>query len=92
MKRFLFVAGFLSVFTAGFTQQVSYQEAQTVAQNFLSKQQKSAISCPYIAKNEKDTLLYVFNSTDAFVIIAADKRVLPVLAFSDKGAFDANNW
>ncbi|MDY0015907.1 MAG: C10 family peptidase [Bacteroidales bacterium] len=91
MKRFLFLTGFVSLFTAGFAQQVSYQEAQTVAQNFLSKQQKSAIACSYIAKNEKDTLLYVFNSTDAFVIIAADKRVLPVLAFSDKAAFDANN-
>ncbi|NLJ82184.1 MAG: hypothetical protein GX330_03555, partial [Bacteroidales bacterium] len=70
------------------SQQVSFKEAQTVAQNFFSKQHKSLVNCVYVSKNKNDTLFYIFNATDGFVVIAADKRSVPVLAFSDKGSFD----
>ena len=72
-------------------QQVSYKDAQTAAQNFFSKQHKSLVNCSYISENKNDTLYYIFNSTDAFVVIAADKRCLPVLAFSDKNVFAETN-
>jgi hypothetical protein len=34
--------------------------------------------------------LYVFNYTKGFVVISGDKRLMPILAFSDKKAFDGN--
>lgn len=88
MKRLFILVGIVSVVVNIYAQNVSYKEAQTAAQNFFSKQQKSLANCSYVAKFDSDTLFYVFNSSESFVIIAADKRCVPVLAFSDKSAFD----
>ncbi|MDR1791877.1 MAG: thiol protease/hemagglutinin PrtT [Bacteroidales bacterium] len=42
--------------------------------------------------NEGITYFYVFNATgDGFVIVAGDDRVLPILGYSDKGNFGAEN-
>ncbi len=40
-----------------------------------------------------DTLAYIFNrgKNEGFVIISADSRINPLLAFSEKGHFDNNN-
>ncbi len=88
MKRLFILLGIIAVVGIAHAQQVTYKEAQTAAQNFFSKQQKSLVNCSYIAKYDHDTMFYVFNSSESFVIIAADKRCIPVLAFSDNNIFD----
>ncbi len=35
--------------------------------------------------------LYVFNTSDRYVVVSGDKRMPPVLAFSGEGTFDAQN-
>ena len=73
-------------------QQVSYQEARQAAQSFFAKQQKAVTQCAHIeTSSNHDTLFYVFNTDNAYVLIAADKRCQPVLAFSDKTTFQTNN-
>jgi hypothetical protein len=41
---------------------------------------------------ESRTYFYVFNvSSNGFVIVSGDDNVIPILAYSDEGAFDPNN-
>ncbi len=91
MKRLFILFSILLVIHTINSQQITYNEAQKVAQNFFSKQQKSTKTCSYIAKDKRDTLFYVFNATKGFVIIAADKRSVPILAFSEKNIFETDN-
>jgi len=73
-------------------QQVSYQEARQAAQSFFAKQQKAVTQCAHIeTSSNHDTLFYIFNANNAYVLISADKRCQPVLAFSDKTTFQTNN-
>jgi len=64
-------------------QSVSQAEARLAAQQFLNKQQKHLDRCARVICEGNDTLLYIFNAENGFVMIAGDKRVSPVLAFSD---------
>ncbi len=79
----------ISIMIAGIShaQEVTYYEAQQAAQSFFAKQQKALTQCAYIEVSNNDTLFYVFNANQAFVLIAADKRCVPVLAYSDKSEF-----
>lgn len=73
-------------------QPVAYSEARQVAQSFFAKHQKAITQCAYIEiANHHDTLFYVFNADQAYVLIAADKSSVPVLAFSNNTTFQANN-
>ena len=38
-----------------------------------------------------DTAFYVFNTANGFVMVAADRCAMPVLGYSDEGAFDVNH-
>ncbi len=38
-----------------------------------------------------DTAFYVFNTTNGFVMVAADRCATPILGYSDEGPFDASN-
>jgi hypothetical protein len=60
-------------------QQVSYQEARQAAQSFFAKQQKAVTQCAHIeTSSNHDTLFYVFNTDNAYVLIAA-QTLQPVL-------------
>ena len=73
-------------------QPVAYSEARQVAQSFFAKHQKAITQCAHIEiANHHDTLFYVFNADQAYVLIAADKSSVPVLAFSNNTTFQANN-
>ncbi len=74
-----------------YSQQVSFEEAKKTAQNFFGKSQKSLQSCAEIAVIENDTFYYVFNANNGFVIISAEKKAIPVLAYSDAGIYDPEN-
>lgn len=72
------------------SQNVTYHEAQKVAQTFLSGQNRTLVECAYISEDETDTMLYIFNALDVFVVISGDKRCQPILAYSDKTVFSKN--
>lgn len=91
MKRLFILSSIFLIIGEISSQQITYSKAQKVARNFFSKQQKSATTCSYIAKDKQDTLFYVFNAEKGFVVIAADKRSVPILAFSDKDVFEVEN-
>ena len=44
-----------------------------------------------VASTKSTDLFYVLNCGDAFVVVAADDRVTPVLGYSTEGAFDPQN-
>ena len=71
-------------------QQVSLDEAQKIADVFFGKTHKSLQTCADIAIEGQDTLYYVFNADNGFVIIAGNKKSIPVLAFSDASSYDKN--
>ena len=73
-----------------FAQQVSLNEAQKVANNFFGKTHKSLQACADVAVAGQDTLYYVFNADNGFVVIAGDKKSVPVLTFSNASAYDKN--
>ena len=72
-------------------QQVSFTDAQKAAANFLKCQQKAMPVCAYMEQDQGETLYYVFNADNRFVVIAGDERCVPVLAYSDQTTFDSDD-
>ena len=92
MRTFSFI--FLIVATQVsqvYSQSVSLKEAEQTAQNFFGKIHKSVPICADMSINGSDTLFYVFNADNSFVVISADKKAIPILAYSNEGTYDANN-
>ena len=77
-----FIIGSLSA------QPVSLSEAGRAADRFLQSNQKSGCQLARVVTDGTDTLLYVFNSENSYVVVGGDKRVPPVLAFSDHQLFN----
>lgn len=73
--------------------QVSEDVARVVAENMLLERGRSN----EIEWNETYTIgesqtdLYIFNHADGFIIVSADDRAIPVLAYSFEGSYDAAN-
>lgn len=61
-------------------------------QHKLLRQVKDFNLC-YTSKSENEDYFYVFNKgvDDGFIIVSADKRITPLIGFSNKGAFDPNH-
>jgi hypothetical protein len=92
MRTFLFI--FLVVVVQVlrvYSQPVSLKEAEQTAQNFFGKTHKSVPTCADMSINGLDTLFYVFNGDNAFVVISADKKAIPILAYSTESSYDADN-
>lgn len=76
---------------------VTEQQAQVMAQQFMQRSStlKAAPAAMRLAHAPKaddgKALFYVFNrgTNDGFVIIAGDNNATPILAYSDRGTFDA---
>ena len=89
MNKYLIVLySLVFVLFSGKAQTVSVEEAMNVAQNFLEKNQKSAMYCAKVVQQGSDTLLYIFNTDDAFVVVSATKKTIPVLAYSEEGTYN----
>ena len=73
-----------------FAQNVTQQEAAMVAESFFRTQEKSLVSCADIAMSGAVPLFYIFNADNGYVIVSADRRVPPILAFSDHRPYDAS--
>lgn len=86
-------------------QSVSIQTAKKVANSYLYSINQSTLksATPYQGKNQfsvvnsavsdRDTLYYILNDTinKNFVIVAADNRIWPVLAYSTSSNFNSSN-
>lgn len=81
-KLYAFVIGIIICGMAT-AQNVTPQEAATVAQRFFENQGKTLVRCAKVMDNGEDNLLYFFNAENAFVVVSGDKSAQPVLAYID---------
>ena len=81
----LFIVGYVSA------QSVSVSDATRAAASFLQSNQKSGCQLARVVTEGTDTLFYVFNSENSYVVISGDKRVPPVLAFSDHQLYNTED-
>src|SRR5574344_1744966 len=75
---------------------INYDQAQTVAINFLQKsgqiKEKSKLIYVSFGQKTQDPLMYIFNFDEkGFVIIAGDDAVTPILGYSDESVFTGEN-
>lgn len=102
MKKSIFLVLSLAVFFALQAKTIDVNTARTVAEkyynNFVVK--TTVNSAAVLAYAEKVTVssektatpcFYVFNIGRGFVIVSADDRVTPILAYSAESSFDAQN-
>ena len=82
---FLFIVGYVSA------QSVSVSDAGRAAASFLQSNQKSGCRLAHVITEGDDTLMYVFNAENSYVVISGDKRVPPVLAFSDHQLYNTED-
>ncbi len=80
-------------------EKIPVDQAKQVAKNvfyehFNVKQNKLNFDIVYTNYSESAPLYYVFNRTqdEGFVIVSADDRVLPVLAYSNESNYTNNNF
>jgi len=68
------------------SQMVSLEQAQQVAENFIQSQSgsKSAESLQMRSIGVKQPTMFAFSSDKRWVLVAGDKRVQPLLAYSDE--------
>jgi hypothetical protein len=101
-KRILLVFGLaLIAWTMAHAEQVSVDEAQSIASRFMAQRGMGtvAMSQPLRAPRSKantsqqEAAYYVFNAAKdrGFVIVSGDDRTEQVLGYSDKGNFDPEN-
>jgi hypothetical protein len=92
MKKVVLVVSLMYFSFASFSQHVSVNFAKKTAQKFLQakKVDNSVKKLLFSGKLEQDTTsaFYLFSlKPEGFIIIAADKKVKPVLAYSFKGDY-----
>lgn len=76
----------------GMAQNVSLQEAERAADRFLNSQGKTLVRCAKTINRDAETLLYIFNAENAFVVVSGDKSAQPVLAYIEHQIYnDADN-
>ena len=82
MKRFLLFLLLLSVSFASYAERVRSSAAKNVAKTILPDAELADVSVQTNFSN-----FYIFSSENGFVIVSADDRALPVIAYSDKNPF-----
>ena len=68
---------------------VDQTTAKTIASKFMGTDEVQ-LAATYQTES-KATALYVFNTTDGFVIVSADDCETPIIGYSFEGRFDPNN-
>lgn len=98
MKKFLFSFVVLLMTVCNLAANpVDVKMAEVVGVRYLKTNIESARSLKTLDlvytyyDNNGNTCFYVFNYDDGFVMISADDRVKPVLAYSEEGVFNVNN-
>ncbi|MBR5602715.1 MAG: Spi family protease inhibitor, partial [Bacteroidales bacterium] len=100
-KHFLLTSMFVMfLFTNIFAQNVSIDKAKKIGELFVKESTSLGEARTLINASHSHTFtsrdgmpsLYVFNiDGGGFVVVSADNRVKPILAYSEKGSFDAGN-
>ncbi len=101
MKRILLLAALMLMAVQGFAGQVNQQQAQVAAQRFLQDKASSRIAAmpasgvkllhaEMSSARLSQPVYYIFNSTNAFVVVAGDDRAQEILAYGE-GNLDMNN-
>lgn len=90
MKRApLLCLAIFGLFLGSFARPVDLETAKVIASKFMGTHDLQA-SATY--STDKDiAALYVFNTTDGFVIVSADDCESPIIAYSHEGRFDPDN-
>lgn len=88
LHRFPLVILLFSLFFSVKAQSVSLSEATVAADRFLHSQSKNLSQCVHVETDGTDTLFYIFNAENGFVVIGGDRRVPPVLAYSDNQLYN----
>ncbi len=95
MKKFCLTIVALATIITTFAQNVPFETAEKIALNFYSvikpnKIQKSKpIQQSYIGSNNNEDLYYIFNYNDCgFVVVAANYKSTPILAYSIEDNID----
>ena len=90
MKRvFLCCLVVFSLFLEALACPVSQETAKSVAAKFMATDNLRLIAT-YLTDRD-DTALYIYNTTDGFVIVAADDCETPIIGYSHDGPFDLND-
>lgn len=90
-KHFYILVISLFIVCYASAQKVSLTEASHAAGSFLQSNKKTGCCLTDVIASGTDTLLYVFNSESSYVVISGDKRVPPVLAFSDHQLYNSED-
>ena len=90
MKRtLLLIISILALLLTSFARPVDLETAKAIASKFTGTDD---IQLATIYTTDKNiTAIYVFNTTEGFVIIAADDCETPIIGYSHEGRFDPNN-
>ena len=90
MKRIIIFCLYVVVLSLGaWAHPVDPETAKAIACKFMSTDNLQ-LSVTYTT-NKNATALYVFNTSDGFVIVAADDCETPIIGYSREGRFDPNN-
>ena len=90
MKKHLFIIfAILGLYLSTTARPVSLQTAQSIAAKFMANNDLQLVST--YQTNKSITALYVFNTSDGFVIVSADDCETPIIGYSHEGRFDPDN-
>ena len=68
---------------------INQTTAKTIASKFMGANNLQLATTYRMESNA--AALYVFNTTDGFIIVSADDCETPIIAYSHEGRFDPNN-
>ena len=88
-KTFLLCIIVFGLFLSSTALPVGLQTAQSVAAKFMGTSNLALVSTYQTDKSL--AALYVFNTSDGFVIVAADDCETPIIGYSHEGCFNPNN-
>lgn len=97
MKRILFISVFLACITSLFAKEVSVETAKTVAKNIYYERISQlkpviyeGISVKEVLRIEENTqtLIYIVNLNNGFVLLSADDLAAPVIGYSFDKSFN----
>ena len=93
MKKIILSLSILMFVFGGMAQNVSQQQAETIAKNYMNNRYP-ALSFDKVSEvishknSQNEIVYYVFNFEDGgFTMVAADKRVNPILAYSPENNY-----
>ncbi len=96
IKKIILILFILSTHSL-FAQKVSQNEVMLVTKNFLSNSKQTELikykpeTILVTSKKTGDNLFYILNYKNAFLIVSANKKHIPIKAFSFKNKFIFNN-